>query len=93
MACFGDDSVGRIANPSSGYHVSLGSAPKRVESVINHRDLSKGRFVVVVSGGVRVDPKSLTEKTALVVDKKGALDSRHGASAPRDLPLTRWWWD
>jgi hypothetical protein len=84
MNCFG--------SPGE-YQVSLGNAPKMVESVINQRDLAKGRFVVVVSGGVRIDPTALTEKSALASDKQGTLDSRRGAAAPRDLPLTRWWWD
>jgi hypothetical protein len=84
MECFGS---------AGDYQTSVGNTPKMVESVINQRDLSKGRFVVVVSGGVRVDPTSLTAKSALVVDRKGNLGSRHGAAAPRDLPLTKWWWD
>jgi hypothetical protein len=84
MACFG--------NPEE-YQVSQGNVPKMVESVINHRDLGRGRFVVVVSGGVRVDPTKLTEKSALVIDRQGTLGSRRGAAAPRDLPLTQWWWD
>ncbi len=84
MECFGS---------TGEYQPSVGNAPKMVESVINQRDLAKGRFVVVVSGGVRVDPTSLTTKSALVVDRKGNLGSRRGAAAPGELPLTKWWWD
>lgn len=84
MECFGG---------SGDYQPSVGNAPKMVESVINHRDLNKGRFVVVVSGGVRVDPTALTAKSALAVDRKGNLGSRRGAAAPGELPLSKWWWD
>jgi hypothetical protein len=84
MQCFGGE---------GDYVTSVGNEPKMVESVINHRDLTKGRFVVVVSGGVRVDPSSLTTKTALKVDRQGTLGSRRDIATPRDLPLTKWWWD
>src|SRR5262249_28374692 len=70
MPCFGN---------SGDYQIPLGNAPKMVESVINHRNMAKGKVVVVVSGGVKIDPNSLTEKTALVVDRKQNLGSRAGA--------------
>ena len=67
--------------------------PVAWDDLVKGFEYQKGRFVVVVSGGVRIDPTSLTEKSALATDKQGALGSRRGAAGPRDLPLTRWWWD
>jgi hypothetical protein len=84
MACF---------NNPQAYQVERGHAPKMVDSVINHRDFSKGQFVVVVSGGVRVDPASVTAKSAIRGDTTGTLSSRYHQVAPEKLPLSHWWWD
>lgn len=82
---------------SSGYRVARGPAPRRVESVINHRRIKQQRVVhtiACVSGGVSVDPWSLVQADAIVTPSDTyRLDSARGKKAPDPQPRGRWWWD
>jgi len=84
MGCFGD---------AQAYPVNMGHAPKMVPSVMNHRNFSRGQFVVAVSGGVKVDPQSLTARSAIKTDRAGALGSRRSLLKPRNESRINWWWD
>lgn len=84
MTCFGDPQQ---------YKVALGNAPKSVQSVLNHRMLSRTQFIAVVSGGVRFDAAALVKADALKSDLSGQLVSRHAAGAPENRPRDLWWWD
>jgi hypothetical protein len=84
MTCFGDPQQ---------YAVSLGHAPRSVQSVLNHRTLSRTQFVAAVSGGVHFDAAAVVKPDALEPDKTGTLVSRHIASAPEQLPRDPWGWE
>jgi hypothetical protein len=79
--------------PEGDYRPELGTAPRQVESIINHRLLSGNRIVAGVSGGVTVDARSLAAKQAIEVDQYGLLKTEQRASAPKSLPRGAWWWD
>lgn len=84
MTCFGDPEQ---------YKVALGYAPRRVESVVNHRMLKGTQFVAAVSGGVHFDCSELVKPSSLAPDKSGALVRYREASAPEQRPRDTWWWD
>ncbi len=84
MTCFGDPKQ---------YKVATGYAPRKVQSVLNHRMLNRTQFVAAVSGGVHFDASELVKPDALQSDKSGTLVSRHAASLPEKLPRDAWWWD
>jgi hypothetical protein len=75
------------------YRVELGTAPKQVASVINHRELDRKHFVVGVSGGVSVDTQSVASAKSIKTDTYGLLKAERGAAAPPALAKTAWWWD
>lgn len=79
--------------PEGDYQPALDFAPTKVDSVINHRMMDSKSFVAGVSGGVRVDPRELAQKSAVKTDDYGLLKSERGASKPKDLPRHAWWWD
>jgi len=79
---------------TQGYPVSLASAPKTVETVINHRVINRRHIVAGVSGGVRIDPQALVQREALETDSYGLLPAeRKAAAVPTDLGRDDWWWD
>ncbi len=80
---------------ANAYQVSLGPAPRAVESIINAVDVSKKRFVVGVSGGVSVDTAQLVSAQSVKTDTYGRMDAQHHAAAPdlAKLPRDAWWWD
>jgi hypothetical protein len=77
--------------PTGEYQVASVSAPKAVESVLNHHVYNKRDFVVQVAGGVRADLTAALENPNLMRE----------APALQELPRTkaknrvagRWWWD
>jgi hypothetical protein len=79
--------------PEGDYRPELGTAPERVESIINHRVLSGNRVVAGVSGGVTVDARSLAAPDQVKSDEYGLLKTEHRAAAPKALPRGAWWWD
>jgi hypothetical protein len=84
MTCLGDKGT---------YRVELGTAPKVVSSVINHRQIDRQRFVVGVSGGVLVDTRSVANRSDIKTDTYGLLKAERGSAVPPDLQRTAWWWD
>lgn len=94
-----EDLAGRLAwrrmhfGDSSKYLVGLGTIPKQVESVINHRVVDRRRIVVGVSGGVSVDSRKLVQRTAIRPDDYGLLQAAHASSSPDATPDSSWWWD
>ena len=83
MTCFGS---------KNGYQPSLGTAPKQVETVINHR--MTGRVIVAgVSGGVTIDPRDLVQPRAIKTEAGGVLAGEKNTGRPEQLPPGRWWWD
>ena len=84
MACFLDPQA---------YRVALGTAPREVPSVINHRVIHKKHIVAGVSGGVTVAPRPLVREDAIRVNTYGMLDATHGTATPSDVPHRQWWWD
>jgi hypothetical protein len=84
MLCFGDPAQ---------YQVPLSTAPKTVDTVINHRVLNGTTIIVGISGGVRIDAKSQL-KTATMKADDYRLPSERIHSAPKsDAGRERWWWD
>jgi hypothetical protein len=84
MTCFGDPEV---------YRPRLGPAPRQVDTVVNHRTIGKGLFVVGVSGGVRIDPAALVAPRAMEIESDGELARRRSGTVPKDLAPDAWWWD
>lgn len=76
------------------YAVAGVASPREVESVINHRVLDSRRFVVGVSGGVRVDtaPYVRSQRIEGQSDPPTAYGVQRGSPPPKAL-LQPWWWD
>lgn len=74
------------------YQVARGTAPRRVDTIINHR-LVGNRVIAGVSGGVTVDTARLVRADAIQVDDYGALEAEHATSRPRPKSRDAWWWD
>jgi hypothetical protein len=83
MTYFGDPKL---------YRVETSDAPKTVETVINHRIVNEKTILVGVSGGVRCDPSSLVQPTAMHSDY-GVLREQHSAAKPKAEVRNVWWWD
>ena len=75
------------------FPVSLGPAPKTVDTVINHRVINKTQILAAVSGGVTVDAVSFAQPETMHADRDGQVGSHHGTAAPQNLPRGAWWWD
>jgi hypothetical protein len=76
------------------YPVPLAAVPASVETVVNHRLVNGKHVVAGISGGVHVAPVSLVKKSAIQIDKSGALESERARSTPAaELPRDTWWWD
>jgi hypothetical protein len=84
ITCFGDPQQ---------YKVSAGHAPRSVQSVMNHRELSRTQFVAAVSGGVKFEAAELVKSSALKSDTSGTLVRKHYESSPAARPRDVWWWD
>lgn len=84
MTCFG---------PSGGYSPRLGTAPEKVDTVINHRVVHQKHILAGVSGGVTVNPAALVARKAIRIDSHGTLGNQRSTAAVTDLPLEAWWWD
>ena len=74
------------------YEVARGTAPRRVDTIINHR-LVGNRVIAGVSGGVTVDTARFVRADAIQVDDYGALEAEHATSSPGKKPRDAWWWD
>jgi hypothetical protein len=94
-----EDVVGQIDwqmnhfGPDGTYSVQLGTAPRSVGSVINHRLIGRRHLVAGVSGGVAVDASEFIRLNAPTVDEYDLLQPMHAAKATEEIPVTRWWWD
>lgn len=75
------------------YEVELGTAPREVETVINHRMVGRKHIVAGVSGGVSVSAKPLVQQDAIQIDQYGLMKAERVAGVPKDLPQSAWWWD
>jgi hypothetical protein len=84
MTCFAD---------ADQYRVALGPAPRKVETVINHRIIGGKHIVVGVSGGVLVSPWQFVSSQAIETDTYGALRAEQRHAKSEDLPMGAWWWD
>ena len=71
----------------------LGTAPREVESVVNHRVINRTQVVAGVSGGVSCSVRSLAAKDRMVVDTYGKLKANLTGSKPKNLASDSWWWD
>jgi hypothetical protein len=79
--------------PNGKYQPVLGHAPTQVETVANHRVMSRAKFVAGVSGGVTVEPQQFVKADNVRLDEYGGLKAARGNSTPKDLPANAWWWD
>jgi hypothetical protein len=61
--------------------------------VINHRVVNQTTIVAAISGGVRVDPAKLVQKSAIQTDNYGVLSGQRTAAKPAAQPRDVWWWD
>ena len=79
--------------PEGQYEPALGSAPTKVDSVVNYRLINGSVVTAGVSGGVVVDARGLAKKEAVKSDEYGALKGQRKDAAPKELPRGAWWWD
>jgi hypothetical protein len=75
------------------YQPVLANAPTEVESVLNRRIIGGRTTVAIVSGGVRAEPRILTQRNTVTTDDTGAIPTQRQASTPQNLPQSAWWWD
>ncbi|MEX2027516.1 MAG: DUF1598 domain-containing protein [Pirellulaceae bacterium] len=64
------------------------AVPTEVDTVINHREMSRRHFVVGVSGGVLANPDEILKKPREV---KRLTEERR--EVPANLDAAHWWWD
>ena len=76
----------------SQYRMKRGTAPRTVETVMNHRIIDRKHVVVGVSGGVSVDAQNLLQLRPIEPDTYGQLDGDRANAAP-PAAAGRWWWD
>ncbi len=79
--------------PGGDYQPQFGAAPTEVDSVMNHRMLGGKHIVAAISGGVRVDTRTLADRSTVKTDTYGVMAAEHGGSKPKELPRRAWWWD
>lgn len=65
------------------------TAPKEVDTIINHRMLSEKQILAAVSGGVWMDSQGVLAADPPAAD---AVDY-HREAPPNDLPPGTWWWN
>ena len=75
------------------YPIELAAAPKEVESVINHRVFFKKHIVAGVSGGVAINPSSITKRKAMQIEKSYGTIASQRHPIPINLRPKAWWWD
>ncbi|MCE9546101.1 MAG: DUF1598 domain-containing protein [Planctomycetia bacterium] len=76
------------------YQVPLGPAPKTVESVARYSQPDdRGRFIVQVSGGVRVDTQQMVGRGKIETATGPSLSTELGRSRPVAKDTITWWWD
>jgi hypothetical protein len=75
------------------YQVELGPAPKKVETVINHRVVHGTTILAGVSGGVQCDPTALVSPRAVQTERDRTVAGQHSRATPKPLPPEAWWWD
>jgi hypothetical protein len=75
--------------PGGAYRPTEATAPKVIESVINHRVYGGKDIVVQVAGGVQADLAAVARDASL------SQESAELGDLPRRarLPEARWWWD
>ena len=89
MTYFGD-------HPESNdpqFEIELGTAPREVETVINHRLVGKKHVIAGVSGGVHVDTQLVVNPDKLQTGDHQRMQDERVQSLPRHLPQNAWWWD
>ncbi|MEM6330928.1 MAG: DUF1598 domain-containing protein [Planctomycetota bacterium] len=65
-----------------------------VETVVNHREVNRRRFVAGVSGGVWSDPRSVLKERTKRVQRSGYGPlGAEPTSPPEGLEPQAWWWD
>ncbi len=84
MTCWGSQDA---------YPVALGQPPKTVETVVRCRVIHGVHIVAGVSGGVTVNPGTLTAKNAMKIETDGAISAGRNAAVPQPRPVNIWWWD
>ncbi len=75
------------------FRVQLAAAPKKVDTVVNHRVMDRVNIVAAVSGGVTVEPSVLVQRDAIKIEDSGPLSTYRTNSKPLELPRKAWWWD
>ena len=81
-----------FGNPS-GYAAEHGAVPKEVDSIANFRVVNQHTFVTGVSGGVRVAPNALVQKSAIKTEDYPKLKDQRPYNSPKASQGDRWWWD
>jgi hypothetical protein len=80
---------------SGEFPVTTARVPAWVESIVNHRQVDRRRFVAAVSGGVRFAAPGVTSLPASSASQAPAWRpaERTGQADPTRSQARSWWWD
>lgn len=65
------------------------TAPKEVDTIINHRMLGEKKILAAVSGGVWINSQGVLAASPPATDKP----DYYREPPPKDMPAGAWWWD
>ena len=77
----------------TAYKVATAPVPKSVPSLANFRLVKNRHWLISVSGGVEINPRTITGRTARkeAPPKRQLAGTRDANRVPKDAE--RWWWD
>lgn len=78
---------------NSAYDIATAPVPKFVPSLANYRLVKNRHWLISVSGGVEINPRTITGRTARkeAPSKRKLAETRDANRVPKDAE--RWWWD
>ncbi|MBI2824025.1 MAG: DUF1598 domain-containing protein [Planctomycetia bacterium] len=75
------------------YPMPTETAPRFVDTVLNHRVVNRTDILAAVSGGVSVDPRNTVKRENIQTETSGRLNSDRARNSPVDVARRGWWWD
>jgi hypothetical protein len=77
----------------AAYKVATARVPKSVPSLANYRLVKNRHWLISVSGGVEINPRTIIGRTARkeAPTKRRLAETRNANRVPKDAE--RWWWD
>lgn len=77
----------------SNYAIATATVPKSVPSLANYRLVKNRHWLISISGGVEINPRTMTDRTTRKVSppQRKLAATRKSNRLPDDM--NRWWWD